>query len=97
MLKVSKSVHSIYSYKKTANIFWLTGVCNILREIFTVFFLQSRDNGASYASSIQEEERSPNVHIFKMFETVKKCLAVVNTLKNRIIALQNKRINFSVT
>jgi hypothetical protein len=61
----------------------LTGVSNILREIFTVFFFpQSSDNGVSYASFIQEEERPPNVHIFQMLETAKKkCTAVVNPLK----------------
>jgi len=46
-----------------------------------VFFLQSSDNGVSYASSIQGEERPPNVHMFQMLETAKKCTAVVNPLK----------------
>jgi len=71
MLKVSKSAQSIYLYKKILNIYWFTGVCNILREIFAAFFLQSSDNGVSYASSIQEEEIPPKFHIFQMLESVK--------------------------
>jgi hypothetical protein len=58
--------------QENTRVYWLTGISNILREIFNVlFFLRNCDNGVSYASSIQEEERPPNGHIFHMLETVK--------------------------